>query len=58
MLIMMLTMMTMKGTQLDINFQAIHELSHEKRTALLSIESCLFHEDPYNGLWNNPHITG
>ena len=25
---------------------------------LLSIESWLFNKDPYNGLWNNPHITG
>ena len=24
---------------------------------LLSIESWLFNRDPYNGLWNNPHLT-
>ena len=30
----------------------------EKTNLWLSIESWLFHRDPYNGLWNNPYITG
>ena len=33
------------------------QLSHEKKTALLSIESWLFNGTPYNGLYNL-HITG
>ena len=27
------------------------------RGPLLSIESWLFNRDPYNGLWNHPHLT-
>ena len=34
------------------------QMSHEKNPALLSIESWLVNRDPYNGLWNNPYITG
>ncbi len=30
-------------------------MSHEKKTALLSIESWLFHRDPYNGLLKSPY---
>ena len=33
-----------------LNFQQ----SHEKKTALLSIESWLFNGDPYNGLLQSP----
>ena len=36
----------------------IHRWATNKNPALLSIESWLFSRDPYNGLWNNPHITG
>ena len=32
-------------------------VSHEKKKLLLSIESWLLNRDPYNGVWNNPHIT-
>ena len=31
-------------------------LSHEKKR-VLSIKSWLLNRDPYNGLWNNPHIA-
>ena len=31
---------------------------HVTSFGVLSIESWLFHRDPHNGLWNNPHITG
>ena len=34
------------------------QLSHQKKNLVLSIESWLVNRDPYNGLWNNPYITG
>ena len=44
---------------LEIRGRVAQQMSHFKRTrgALLSIESWLLSRDPYNGLWNNPHLT-
>ena len=32
--------------------------NHQLENLLFSIESWLFYGDPYDGSWNNPHITG
>ncbi len=46
-------------TSPDLPSQHKSEQNERKRKKLwLSIESWLFNRDLYNGLWNNPHITG